>query len=852
MIHCSGRGVVSIRVGGRIQGTFLSCSVDIVIRHTLPSIESKLGPIREHVLCAVFRGGLCPRGTCEGYTSAINTMLNHCRPRNSTSICSTVIELTRAFSVHCVLISNRNGFNAVSNSPTTTCECARSHVDGVDVHVLRSVSGSAISFGPGCSSHLGRPSILPAEFPGLLMGNSSNVTINVTAGVPPRGVGRIIRNIGCLVSRPSYSSLSLVRYVGKPSFPATNVVVNAGKVGSTCAANHNGVCLHTHTRVIRRGNSRFGVVMARLPCRIHGTTLVTDVTSLIGSGHLRNVSNVGSFAGEGNVRVRVSIGESTGTRIILGGLCGVARVRMAFNIVVLTLISNIPGVLGLGRVLRGCVGFERRIVAHHAGCSLGGTRTETRVLSNLHGTVSVISRVVTAVESYGNNGDRTGLTVVRGFNFSSPRTATVMGFRLNRLTKLRVRGVAGRLTRLGRGVTSCRSVLTGRDEIFSVVGSRSRRVIGGFSSSHEARVDPIVNSISSRSLVPIRRSVLALAGVNCVGHVAISACGTRGHNKENVVNVDHHRRSITGAVFDYSSRSIIFLFAGANGIFHGGTCRVPTSSEANGNVGIIGLLPLRGNRAISTVIGVPRSRGHECLYVMAGGNIVGHASVSRCGRVERDNVVTIGLSRNSRLTCIRVASKGEGLIITARGNVDVYFGRSSTHLVNEATENIETVTLTRNSCIINFTTRVSNFGLLAISRANFNEGDRFSSCHIRDENNGNLVGCHYRRFNGITVVTPISSSGSIVVVADSNVIVHARTSRVSAFLEPDGNIGIVGIGRNRGVTAVSVISEFSRRTSNRAARRDNRTSRGTSGTDATRTTPTRRWTGLCVFWQDEV
>ncbi len=834
-------GLVAISLSARVHGHFLRCSISILMTHTLPSIQSNLGPIRHHVLCAVRRSNLAPSGTFHGSTAAMNSILNRCRPRNSTSICSTVIHVTRSFSLHCPLISNRNGFNTVSNSPTTTCHCARTHVDGVDLSVLTSVSGRAISFIPGFSSAAGRPSILPSHFPGLLIGNSANVTINVTAGVPPRGLYRIISTVYLLVSGPRTRLTSVVRFVGNPSFPANNIIVNHDNVHTTCTANHNHVAIHTGARV-RRRNGHAHVIVDRVPCRIGLAGLIGSVVRLISSGHVRNVTSIISRSDVRNLQIIVSLGQSTIPRIILGRLFTCARLRIAFNTVVLTLISNAPQILALGRVLRRCVGFRVRIVAHHAIFRLHGTGRHTRVFRTLGATISFVSRIVGVVHGSGSR-TSTGLTLVRQFTFSSIRTSTVIGVHLNRLSNLRQRGVRSRLNRLRAHVTSCRSVLTGRNHIGTVIGSRYVGVQSGCNSRHHARVSVISNRISVRSLVPRRRYILALASGNCVGHRTMSDCSTRHHNNHNVGNVAAHSRSIAGDVFVYSDRSCIVFFADLNHICHLGYFRIPRNDHATGNVGVIGLLPLRPRRGVDTVVHLRSCARNLCLDVVAHQNVVGHAQLSTCAGIHGDNLVTVSLSRNSRLIQIRAASNGTRLLITAHQNVTVHFSRASTHLINHATHNIGTLGLTTSSTIINVRIISSRGQLLAIDRSNLNHLDHFDSCHIRSHNNGNLAGCRARGCNRIMNVRAIGPRSSLVLVSSSNVVVHVRVDSVHLYDHVSGNIQIVHVNRGIGVISVTATRRSRSRigTAIRSSNSTGRSTRSMSRIRVTRRAPTRRW-----------
>ncbi len=96
MVVLSRSEVLGIGVRARVHGSCVSCSVSMVMSHTLPSIHSNFGPIRHHVLCNVGRLKGVRSGPCGGYTHVIKRILNGCRPRKSSSICKTLIHVTRS------------------------------------------------------------------------------------------------------------------------------------------------------------------------------------------------------------------------------------------------------------------------------------------------------------------------------------------------------------------------------------------------------------------------------------------------------------------------------------------------------------------------------------------------------------------------------------------------------------------------------------------------------------------------------------------------------------------------------------------------------------------------------------
>ncbi len=447
----------------------------------------------------------------------------------------------------------------MSNSDTTTVHCARTHLRLHNRTVVRSLSGSAISVAGGFSSALGRPAMVPAGVPGLLIGNTDNVTMNVTAGVPARGLDRIVSTYITCVRGGSVSVSNLVRCIGTPSFPAKNFVCNVRNIHSTCRANHNHIVVHTHTRV-RPNRGRSGVIIARVPCNIGGTRLVGRVTSLIGRGGVRKVDGTGSRSSHRNVHVIVSIGHSTGTGIILGGLFGVAPLRADFDIGYVTLIGKHPELLALGSYVSGFISRHRSMIVHHAHCSLHGTRRHTRVLRKLVVTDSGVSRIIRVVHD--TRGPRTTVRkLVRHFSLSRVRTGTVIRVHLHRLAGLVRRRLHGRCSRLLGRVRCFGRVLGSSGLYVRIVGSRLVKIGRRFNSRHHSRVMCSDRRFGPRSFCTSSRVIVAVDRVKCVGHAPLTRFHTRTQNKMNDGKSDAHSASFIRCVCPTAVRGAVLFFA---------------------------------------------------------------------------------------------------------------------------------------------------------------------------------------------------------------------------------------------------------------------------------------------------
>ncbi len=659
-----------------------------------------------------------------------------------------------------------------------------------------------------------------------MIGNNGNVTINVTAGVPARGLKRIVSNYYTCVSGPSVSASKLVGCVPTPSFPAKTCVCNLRNIESTCRANHNEVIVHTGIRV-RANRARSGVIIARVPCNIGGRRLVRCVTRLIGRNGLRNVAGTGSRAKQRKVEVIVSIQHSTGTGIVLGGLFGVATLRDSFSIGSVTLIGNHPELLGLERYVGCFIRRHRRIAVQQAGCSGGGTRRETRLLRTLVATYSGVSRIIRLVHT-DHAPRRTVAELVSHFTFSRIRTGCIISVHLSRLANLSVRRLRGRCSSLVTLVTRLRTVLSSPRVYGRIVGSRLLRIGRGCNSTQEAEVVPSRRRFGTRSFCPGGPIIVAVDRLNCIGHAPLDRCHRRLHNNIKTGTIGRESDSFTRLVFPTAVRRALVLFAGGNLYFKLGYCRLPRKDGSFGNQTVRGVLGVSASSGIRCILHLhPKIFSSSsfldsrCIYFSAGANVIGGALLTGCIGLHTGKLETVGLSRDSRLISMQLAGKRGRLVVTAHCNFTTQFRRDGVHPVNHATTKIVNVHLrNRSSTLI----KVVIIGgprqrsIVIIDRGNCNGHSPIRSCSLHiGHNNGNIVAVGVARHaKYLITVGGIASTSSLVVVGGDNVTVHLTIASYHVIKEGARKIELVGLsGGNSAVTTIAGIVNTRQRTSTR-------------------------------------
>ncbi len=325
---------------------FVPCTVDIVISHTVPRV-SNFGPSRQGLLCAVCGVKLLGNGAV-GSTGVINEAVR-LGPRNSTTVCRAVIELSRnGRTLLRPFMTSGNSFNGTcSHSVTcTTSHCARTGLTPVSTRLFTSVSGSAISFISGCSNSVGRPILFPMAFPAVLIGTGVNVTTNVTDSVYSFGLGRIYRAaVTCVGS----SRVGITSALLTPSFSVNNrLLCGHDSVRGVCRANHKDFGMEN---ICDCSGSRGYVSVARVPPAAADRRVVRGIIRLMGNGGVARVGSVHSRASLGNLGVAVSLGHNISISGLVGGVVGVAPFRSDFTYGFGVLVTNSPHIVNIGRVV---------------------------------------------------------------------------------------------------------------------------------------------------------------------------------------------------------------------------------------------------------------------------------------------------------------------------------------------------------------------------------------------------------------------------------------------------------------------------------------------------------------------
>src|SRR3546814_13578843 len=94
--------------------------------------------------------------------------------------------------------------------------------------LLRDIDKETVDFVPNYDETTEEPSVLPAQFPNLLVNGAGGIAVGMATNIPPHNLGEVVDATLAYIDNPGIPAEELLEIVPGPDFPTGGIIVGRG------------------------------------------------------------------------------------------------------------------------------------------------------------------------------------------------------------------------------------------------------------------------------------------------------------------------------------------------------------------------------------------------------------------------------------------------------------------------------------------------------------------------------------------------------------------------------------------------------------------------------------------------
>ena len=179
----------------------------------------------------------------------VGDVMGKYHPHGDGAIYQSMVRMAQDFAMRLELIDGQGNFGSLDGDPPAAMRYTEARLAKVAEKIVTDLEKETITFEPNYDDSTKEPSVLPAQFPNLLVNGASGIAVGMATNIAPHNLGEVIDATLHLIEKPESDLNDLLNFIHGPDFPTGGQIIGKQGILDTFKSGKGGVVLRAMTSI---------------------------------------------------------------------------------------------------------------------------------------------------------------------------------------------------------------------------------------------------------------------------------------------------------------------------------------------------------------------------------------------------------------------------------------------------------------------------------------------------------------------------------------------------------------------------------------------------------------------------
>ena len=701
-----------VSISDEMERSYLDYAMSVIVSRALPDVRDGLKPVHRRILYAMMEGGYDWSKAYRKSARVVGDVMGNYHPHGDQAIYDAMVRMAQSFSMRVPLVDGQGNFGSVDGDPPAAMRYTESRLAKVAETILRDIDRDTVSFIPNYDETQLEPSVLPAEYPNLLVNGAGGIAVGMATNIAPHNPTEVIDACVAYIQNPAITLPEIMEIIPAPDFPTGGIIMGREGVKSAFETGRGSIIVRAKAE-IEESDKHSRIIVHELPYQVNKAQLLERIGEMVRDKSIVGIADLRDESDRRGMRVVVDLKRDAQGDVILNQLFRHTRLQTSFAVNQLVLDNGIPKQMGLLEVIAAFCRFRAEVVTRRTRFLLTKARDRAHVLAGLMVALANLDEIITLirkapdaetarqqltsknwpaedVKPFIDLIDDPGHEVIdKHYKLSDGQARAILELRLQRLTGMEREKLAEETGELAEKITEYLSVLSNPDHLTKII-------LEEFASVREAVGNPRRTEISDQpadqedeDLIPVEDMVVTVSHRGYIKRVPLSDYRAQRRGGKGRAGMKTRDEDFVTNLFIANTHTPILFFTAKGQVYQLKCYKLPMFSPQAQGKAMVNILPITPDETIQAVMPMPNDPdawgAMNIIFATAKGNIRRNM-LSDFAKIKRNGKIAMKLAEGDSLISVHPCHENnEILMATEKGKairyrvdqVRVFKGRNS-------------------------------------------------------------------------------------------------------------------------------------------------------------------------------
>jgi DNA gyrase subunit A len=679
-----------ISMHDEMSSSYLSYAMSVIVSRALPDIRDGLKPVHRRILFAMYKGGYDWSKQFRKSARIVGDVIGKYHPHGDQSVYDALVRMVQDFSMSLPLVQGQGNFGSIDGDPAAAMRYTETRLAKVSQFLIDDIEKNTVSYKSNYDETEREPTVLPAQYPNLLVNGAGGIAVGMATSIPPHNLGEIIDGTLALIENKDIKIKELMKHIPGPDFPTGGVIIGKDiiKQGYNSGRGSFKIRGEVSSETLKNGRDR--LVITSIPYQVNKSVLNERIAQLVREKKIEGIKDIRDESNREGIRVAIDLRNGVEPETIKRQLYKNTQIESSFGFNTLAIVEGKPKTCNLKDFLSNFLSFREDVVIKKTKFDLQKAEERAHILLGLSVSVENLDKIIKIIRSSKTPDDakqailktkwkinRTQklISLVEGkksknlYSLSEPQVVAILELRLQKLTALGINEIEVEIKKLAELIARFKKIISSKKELLNVISEELKNIKEKFSVPRRTKIIDAVLNYDIEETIQKQSVIITVTLQGYIKRGSLDSVKQQkrgGKGKSGITTRDQDSVIQTLSVNTHTS---VLFFSTEGLVYKVKAWKIPEGSTTSKGKSLFNILPLKNHQSISSIMPMPEdetdSKNYQIIFATAKGKVRKN-SLEDFSSINASGKIAMKLDNNDKIVGVKICQDDQDIILSTK------------------------------------------------------------------------------------------------------------------------------------------------------------------------------------------
>jgi DNA gyrase subunit A len=684
------KNIKLISMHDEMSSSYLSYAMSVIVSRALPDVRDGLKPVHRRILYAMYKGGYDWSKQFRKSARIVGDVIGKYHPHGDQSVYDALVRMVQDFSMSLPLVEGQGNFGSIDGDPAAAMRYTETRLSKVSQYLIDDIEKKTVDFKSNYDETEKEPTVLPAQYPNLLVNGAGGIAVGMATSIPPHNLGEIIDGTLALIEDKDIKIKDLMKHIPGPDFPTGGVIIGKDIIKQGYNKGRGSFKIRGEISIETQKNGRERLVISSIPYQVNKSILNERIAQLVREKKIEGIKDIRDESNREGIRVSIDLRNGVEPETIKRQLYKNTQIESSFGFNTLAIVDGKPKTCNLKEFLENFLTFREDVVIKKTKFDLQKAEERAHILIGLSVSVENLDKVIKIIRNsktpddakksilntkWKINKSQKMISLIEGkksksdYSLSEPQVVAILELRLQKLTALGINEIEIEIKKLAELITKYKKIISSKKELLKVISEELKNIKEKFAVPRRTKIIDAVLNYDIEETIQKQSILITVTLQGYIKRGSIDSVKTQKRGGKGKTGITTRNEDSVVQTLSVDTHTSVLFFSTEGLVYRIKAWKIPEGSSSSKGKSLFNILPLKNHQSISSIMPFPEGdenlNDYQIIFATAKGKVRKN-SLEDFASINASGKIAMKLDANDKIVGVKICKDNQDAILSTK------------------------------------------------------------------------------------------------------------------------------------------------------------------------------------------